>query len=112
MIMSKCVCCERADVTVGGAAEVQNQQGKQNTRGSLPETQDAYFIWKHLQSAGCDLQAVMNIRLITAGTHSSWYTSTLKCLKNHLMQCQVGFFLNEQFFFVALLRFYAIGGVL
>lgn len=40
------VCCERADMTVGGGPEVQRQQGKQNTLGSLREIQDAYFIWK------------------------------------------------------------------
>lgn len=33
-------------MTVGGAPEVQKQQGEQNTLGSLRETQDAYFIWK------------------------------------------------------------------
>lgn len=57
------VCCERADMTVGGGPEVQRQQGKQNTQLVTRNTRCIFHLetWRD-PSAGGDLEAVMNIR--------------------------------------------------
>lgn len=71
------VCCERADMTVGGAPQVQ----RQNTLGLLREIQDAYFIWKP--------QEIWVLAVISKPRWTSGQTQTQRITNDMLAEWQV-----------------------